>query len=103
MRGEGGRRGVSNQGRENKQKIKHAGVGKQSHPTCLCIACAQLDVTFITVSVVSPIIGELGKGLKIGIEEEAEEGNDSEGKYARGLPGEEMQPLLTTDWPSLLI
>lgn len=60
-------------------------------------------MTFITVSVVSPIIGELGKGLKIGIEEEAEEGNDSEGKYARGLPGEEMQPLLTTDWPSLLI
>lgn len=55
------------------------------------------------VSVVTPIIGELGKGLKIGIEEEAEEGNDSEGKYARGVPGEEMQPLLTTDWPSLLI
>lgn len=60
-------------------------------------------MTFITVSVVTPGIGELGKGLKIGTGKEAEKGNDSEGKYARGLPGEEMQPLLTTDWPSLLV
>lgn len=59
-------------------------------------------MTFITVSMVTQITGEPGKGLKIEAEE-AEESNDSEGEYARGLPGEEMQPSLTTDWPPLLV
>lgn len=41
-------------------------------------------------------MGEMGKGLKVGTEEEAKR-NVSEGKYARGLSGEEVQPLLTPD------
>lgn len=58
-------------------------------------------MTFLTVSVVTPVTGEVRKGLKIGTDEEAEESNDSEGKHARGLSGEEMQPFLTTGRPFL--
>lgn len=75
-------------------------MGKKSCPTCLCIACAFHDVSFITVFMVTPAKGNLRKGLQIRTQEEAD---NSEGKYAKGLPGEDVQPLLTTDCLPLLV